>query len=93
MKTIYSLKEFRDEVGKIAAMANQQFFHVDVRLDHDDSIVFQSYIHTYNFHKAETMEKCLELLRNEVFPPIQKNCDIEVEIEMPVSELQTQNAE
>lgn len=81
MKTIYSLKEFRNEVLAIAAANNESYTSLSLDVNHDGEVTFKAYISKVSWHNGDTMEECLQNLRNAFTePPIK---DIDLEIEMP----------
>lgn len=81
MRTIYSLKEFRNEVLAIAALNNETYTSLSIEVGHDGRVTFKAYISKVSWHSGDTMEECLNNLRNAFTqPPIN---DIDVEIEMP----------
>ena len=82
MKTIYSLKEFRNEVLALAALKNENYTSVGVEVNYAGVVTFKAYIPNGPWHSGETPEECLQKLKDQITtPPIK---DIDVEIEMPV---------
>jgi hypothetical protein len=83
MKTIYSLQEFRQEVLKLSAKKNEDYTNVEVKCDHKGKVFFRAYINNFRWTEAESMEDCLQLLKDKIEPPIQDtNNKIDIEIEM-----------
>jgi hypothetical protein len=86
MKTIYSLKEFREQVLEIAKLADETYVTVTVEVEHDGAFNFRCYVNNYSSHFGKTMEECLAKLREKISPlPVP---DVDLMIEMP--ELQTE---
>jgi hypothetical protein len=81
MKTIYSLKEFRQQVLAIAALANETYTTVSVEMDHNGKCSFRCYVNGYSSHIGETMEESLTKLREKISPLPPKDIDIIVEME------------
>jgi hypothetical protein len=83
MKTIYSLKEFHQEVSKISGK-EPKYCSVRVEYGIHDIWVFNCYVDGYNkIFAGSTMEESLNKLRQEVSPNPAPNIDVEIEIEEP----------
>jgi hypothetical protein len=83
MKTIYSLKEFHQEVAKIA---NKDPKYCSARVEYGihDEYKFECYVDGYNkVFRGSTMEESLNKLREAVSPNPAPNIDVEIDIEQP----------
>lgn len=82
MKTIYSLKEFREQVLEIASKVNETYVSVNVGMTSHGDVEFKSYIHNYHWATGKTMEESLSKLREEVMPSLLPDIDVEIEVEV-----------
>lgn len=89
MKTIYSLKEFHNEVLLIAKSVNEDYVNVEVRINHEGKVGFTAYIHKVGvgWYKGDTMEEVLSLLKNAITTPNIKNIDVEIDITLDYNQL------
>jgi hypothetical protein len=90
MKTIYSLKEFHQEVAKIA---NQEPRLCSVRVEYGihNKYRFECYVDGFNkVFTGNTMEESLIKLREQVSPNPAPNIDVEIDIEQPEEILENQ---
>ena len=87
MKTIYSLQEFRNAVLEIAKSQNETYTNVGVGVAHDGKITFKAYIPNGSWINGETMESCLQKMKEQFNPPPIKNIDVEIEMPEPVIEV------
>jgi hypothetical protein len=81
MKTIYSLQEFKNEVKKIAALIEEDYVRARVEVTGEDKITFSCYINSATWTEGDTMESCLEKMKNNINRPATPNIDVEIEME------------
>lgn len=80
MKTIYSLREFRDEVAKISGR-DKIHVVVSAKISLFDRMEFSCYADGLSkYYTGETMEESLALLRKEIEPPSKNLIDVEIEM-------------
>lgn len=87
MKVIYSLQEFHDRVCKITG-EDPRYVRVKVELGMFHKIEFECYTDGLRtIYEGKTMEECLTNVQNAVSPPPQDTASIDVEIEIPDTEI------
>jgi hypothetical protein len=90
MKTIYSLKEFHQEVAKIANK-NPKYCSARVEYGIHDEYSFECYVDGLGkVFRGTTMEESLNNLRKHVSPNPSPNIDVEIDIEQPDEILENQ---
>lgn len=92
MKTVYSLREFREQVLEIAKLVKEEYVTVGVEMDAYEKCTFRCYVNGYNAHSGNTMEESLSKLREKISPLPPANIDVEVEIHKAVDEVTAFNS-
>lgn len=80
MKTIYSLQEFRQAVLDIARSMNEAYTSIAIEANHEGKVLFKAYTPQSSWCEGETMELCLQKMREKINPPPAKNIDVEIDL-------------
>lgn len=81
MKTIYSLKEFHNEVCKLAPLVSPEHISVKVEVCLFSRVLFSAYISGFNWYDGSTMEECLFKTRSAVCPTYYDKPNIDIDTE------------
>lgn len=68
MKTIYSLREFHNQIKELAAPKGITYVLAEIRMDDRGRLQFRCYALGYEYYTADTPQECIEKLRNALYP-------------------------
>ena len=78
MRTIYTLKEFRESVLDIANAVQEKYTSLQIDVEHNGEVKFKCYINGHGWHEGKTMEESLQSLKDSVNGKVIKDIDIEL---------------
>ena len=84
MKQIVTLKEFADEVCKLAKMAGADYYTCSVEIIHhrdgEKKTMFQAYVDSGKLGRGRTMQTALNDLADKINPAIIPETELEIEL-------------